>query len=473
MDRPNLLLITTDQQRFDALGINGNRVLRTANLDHWAAGGVNFVRAYTTCPSCIAVRRGILTGQHPVTHGMVGYRDGVEFTPDYTLPALLGAAGYQTQLIGKLHMFPQRKRFGFDDLILSETPHVRPDSPFFSQNDYAEWLVRHGHRFPPDVQGIDSNSWLARPSQLPEDLHHSSFLVSEAIDFLTRRRDPTCPWFLHLSFSAPHPPLTPPQIYWDRYVRSPPLRPHVGEWVPPFEDDWVRGLSPWASAGPFRAEDIHETIAGYYGLIHHIDDRLGYLFTRCFRYGGAQRPTWVIFCSDHGEMLGDHHLFRKTLPHEGSAHVPFFIFGLHGAQVAAATCDALVCHEDILPTLCELAGVAVPEAVEGRSLVPILRGQAAGVREHLFGEHSGPFANHFLVRGRHKYCWYARTGEEQLFDLEADPYELHDLSADAALLEPMRRQMAAHLAGREDYTYDPAKLKPLANRPPSGFWDAH
>jgi hypothetical protein len=90
MGRPNILLITTDQQRFDGLGINGNAVLRTPNLDHLAARGVNFTRAYTTCPSCIAARRSILTGQFPVTHGLVGYEDGLEWDPPFTLPGLLG-----------------------------------------------------------------------------------------------------------------------------------------------------------------------------------------------------------------------------------------------------------------------------------------------------------------------------------------------------------------------------------------------
>ena len=119
MTKPNILLITTDQQRWDTLGVNGNKLIQTGHLYYLAATGTNFTRAYSTTPSCVAARRSLLTGQHGVTHGMVGYEDGVEFKPEFTVAGLLGQAGYQTQLIGKLHQYPQRKRYGFDNIILS------------------------------------------------------------------------------------------------------------------------------------------------------------------------------------------------------------------------------------------------------------------------------------------------------------------------------------------------------------------
>src|ERR1700722_15128786 len=200
-DRPNILLITTDQQRSDALGINNNRLLDTTNLDALAAAGTNFTRAYSTTPSCVAARRTFLTGQHGATHGLPGYADGVEFFPKFTLPGLLGAAGYQTQLVGKLHQFPQRKRYGFDHMILSQTPDYRPDSPYFSENDYVDWLHdAAGGNVDPSLHGIGVNSRLARPFHLEERFHHTNWVVQEAERFLSQRRDPTVPWFLHLSF---------------------------------------------------------------------------------------------------------------------------------------------------------------------------------------------------------------------------------------------------------------------------------
>ncbi|MDD4889434.1 MAG: sulfatase-like hydrolase/transferase [Phycisphaerae bacterium] len=472
MARPNILLITTDQQRFDGLALNGNAILRTPNLDHLAARGVNFSRAYTTCPSCIAARRTILTGQLPATHGMVGYEDGVEFNPPFTLPGLLGRAGYQTQLIGKFHMYPQRKRFGFDNLVLSEQLEYRPDSRFFGQNDYADWLRRQGHSFNPQSTGLGANSWIARPWPHDEELHHTSWMAEEAIDFLTRRRDPSCPFFLHLSFWAPHPPLVPPQAYWNRYVNHPGLAPRIAEWAPKYESD-CPGLAPDSFVGPFRAADIRDTIAGYYGMINHIDDRIAYVFSRLFEKGAARErdPLWIIFTSDHGEMLGDHHLYRKALPYEASAHVPFFI-AAKNIDIAPQPSDAFASLEDILPTVCDIAGVDTPAGVDGRSLMPIVRGEASAVREQLHGEHSGGYANHFLLAGRHKYCWFAGSNEEQLFDLRSDPWELTDLSGRSTdVLADMRRRLAERLRGRTDYRYDIAELRPLNNQPPAALFD--
>jgi arylsulfatase A-like enzyme len=181
---------------------------------------------------------------------------------------------------------------------------------------------------------------------------------------------------------------------------------------------------------------------------------------------------WVIFTSDHGEMLGDHQLFRKAPPYEGSAHVPLAIWTRNQPRPARpGPSDALVSLEDLLPTICEMACIGTPDGVDGRSLMPIVNGKAESVREEIFGEHSGGGrANHFLVRGNLKYVWLAEHNEEQLFDLAADPWELNDISDRAGLLEPLRAAMADHLDGRNDYTFDPSANTPLCNRPPRCFF---
>jgi arylsulfatase A-like enzyme len=470
--KPNILLITTDQQRWDTLGVNGNRLIQTGHLDHLAATGTNFTRAYSTTPSCIAARRTLLTGQHSQTHGMVGYEDGVEFKPDYTLPGLLSAAGYQTQLIGKLHQYPQRKRFGFDHLILSEQIDYRPGSPIFGQNDYVDWLHdAAGGNVDPNLHGMGANSRLARPWHLDESLHHTSWAAQEAANFLTKRRDPSCPFFLHLSFWAPHPPLVPPQVHYDYYTRrADRWSPTLGEWCPRGEQ--APGCQPDGNTGPFDLEGMRNAMAGYYGLVNHVDDVIGFLIQRAFIHGTpfADQPTWIIFASDHGELLGDHQLFRKVLPYESSTHVPLFICGKN-IKLNSHRCDEPACLEDICPTILEMAGVDVPDKVDGRSLLPIVQGQQAKVgRDRLFGEHSGVQANHWIIHDRVKYIWYAPTQEEQLFDLAADPGETKDLSGDTAMLAPFRKLLAARLRDRRDYRYEPAKLRPADNRPPAALW---
>jgi arylsulfatase len=469
MPRPNLLLITTDQQRFDAMGINGNEHLQTPVLDHLAATGVNFQRAYVTCPSCIAARRTILTGQSGATHGLVGYRDGEEFFPKFTLPGLLRDAGYQTQLIGKLHQFPQRKRYGFDHMIVTSTPGDRPDSAWLNDNDYVGWLKQAGVLESTNAHGINGNSRLARPWHMAEQYHHTNYLTSEAIEFMTHRRDPSQPFFLHLSYWAPHPPLVPPQVYYDRYVNNCDLKPRIGSWAP--QGTHVpAGIAPDSAVGPFRADVIQNAMAGYYGLVNHIDDQIQQLIEAYYVYGGprSKDPLWIVFTSDHGEMLGDHHLFRKSLGYEGSAHIPFFITG-RNVPLKKASSQALVCLEDLLPTFMDLAGAPIPDGIDGKSLKPLMTGEATAVRDEIHGEHSG-VDNHFIVHGRHKYMWFAKTNEEQLFDLENDPYELQDISANLEILAGMRQRLAARLKNRKDYTYDVTKLKPLCNATPKAFW---
>lgn len=470
--KPNILLITTDQQRWDTLGINGNRLIQTAQLDSMAAKGTNFSHAYSTTPSCIAARRTILTGQHAAQHGMVGYEDGVEFHPAYTLPGLLGEAGYQTELVGKLHQYPQRKRYGFDHLVLSETIDHRPGSPYLGQNDYVDWLHDAvGGNVDPNLHGIGSNSRLARPYHLEERYHHTSWVAQEGVKFLTKRRDPSSPWFLHLSFWAPHPPLVPPQFYYDFYTRrSERWQPTLGEWSP--RTDAVPGNQPDSNAGPFDLETMRNAMAGYYGLVHHVDDSIAFLLNRAFLHGTPQadQPTYIIYTSDHGELLGDHQLFRKVLPYEGSTHVPMFVSSQNIPLIPHAS-DELVSLEDICPTILDMAGVDIPAQVDGRSLLPVIQQKVPSLDRHvLYGEHSGEHGNHWVIKDRVKYIWYAPTHEEQLFDLAVDPGETKDLSADAARLQPFRQLLATRLENREDYTYDSGKLEPCANRQPAVFW---
>ncbi|MCG3180247.1 MAG: Arylsulfatase [Phycisphaerae bacterium] len=478
MKRPNIVLITTDQQRFDAMSLNApdGSAIQTPHLDELAAHGVNFTRGYVTCPSCIAARRTILTGLHPSNprHGRPGYLDGEEFFPDFTLPGLLSGAGYQTQLIGKFHVYPQGKRYGFDNVVLSEQLDWRPDSDYFGRNDYVSWLARRGHRFSPIACGVGANSRIARPFHLADDLHHSNWCVHEAIDFLRRRRDPACPFFLHLSFWAPHPPFVPPRTYFGRYMRRAARQPAIGEWAPKFSGPQPRGQSPEAGVARLTEPELRESAAGYYGLINHVDDQVYRLLNAAFDRGtkSAAEPMLILFTSDHGEMLGDHYLHHKQVAFEGSTHVPFFVSG-RDVDLRTGSCDALVGLEDLLPTVCELAGVDVPGPVDGRSLAAALRGQAPPSRPWLFGEHAArDLSNHWLIEAAsyRKYVWHAATGEEMLFDLSADPRELNDLSADAAALAPFRQRMADHLAGRRDYNYDRSKLTPCAGRPPRAIY---
>jgi arylsulfatase A-like enzyme len=252
----------------------------------------------------------------------------------------------------------------------------------------------------------------------------------------------------------------------DRYLRQDMPSPVIGDWAEPPD-----GLfSVDADRVDLQGEALRSAQAAYYGMINHVDDQI----CRILRAVGvdpvtgraALDNTVVVFTSDHGEMLGDHHLFRKTYPYEGSARIPFLIqppqsFGLDPETV----CDHPVCHEDLMPTLLDFAGVPVPGCVEGCSLIPLMRGTDTGWREYLHGEHGNGYgkhqSNHYLTDGKEKYVWYTDSGKEQLFDLSADPHELHDLAASkphAGRLKTWRGRLIRELADRPEGFTDGKKL---------------
>ena len=256
---------------------------------------------------------------------------------------------------------------------------------------------------------------------------HSFWVVDRAMEFL-RKRDPGAPYFLNISFIDPHPPLTPPAFYYNRYINRDIPPPVVGDWTTGF-DGPERGLERDASRLCLPEQDMQCARAAYYGMVNFIDDQIG----RLLQFADLSN-TFILFASDHGEMLGDHHLFRKTFPYEASARIPFFACAPHEWSLPSdITTASPVGLQDIMPTLLDAAGVDVPDSCTGKSLLPIMRGETEAVRQILHGEHDGCYdyddANHFLTDGHEKYIWYTQTGQEQLFDLDADPHERRDLAS--------------------------------------------
>lgn len=444
--RPNILLIMTDQQRGDCLGIDGHPCLQTPNMDALAADGVRFRRAYTTCPICIPARRSLLSGLHPGQHGMVGYVDGQEWEPPATLPGLLRDAGYHTGLVGRnMHQHPQWKRFGYEEMVIAGN----------FDTDYTEYLNRHlpeGGGY--GGSGVMNNDWTARPWHMPEHLHQTHWTVNEALRFL-KRRDPSRPWFLTVSFLAPHPPLVPPSFYFERYLRADLPEPHKGDWA---EKPEFRGGAPAVNAYrvDLKGEALRSCRAAYYGLINHIDDQIRRLLSTEMRVFDPHN-TLVVFVSDHGEMLGDHYFFRKSLPYEGAARIPFFIRPPGSWQDAArgTVSDLPVCLEDVMPTLLEAAGADCPVGIEGKSLLPTLRGKSQdNWREAVHTEHGGEvYGFHALSSRDEKYIWFSQSGREQFFDLKNDPAELHDLIASPAHRERItywRQELVRRIESRPE-----------------------
>lgn len=467
--RPNILLITADQHRGDTWGMGGHPVVQTPNMDWLARSGTTFGRAYSECPSCVPARRVLMTGQDPAANGMVGMT-AVDWEPEYTLPGELSRAGYQTRMIGKLHLEPKRKRYGFDHLELADTQYEYSRGAPARSNDYVQWL--HGQLDPATVgpavaHGVNANSWVGRPSHLPEHLTHTFWCASRAIDFLATR-DPSGPFFLNLSFLDPHPPLTPPGHYFQRYMSMDLPEPVIGDWAE--EVDPGKGTDPMGWRVNLDAQTMKQTRAGYYGLINHVDDQIARVVD-FMRHQGLFENTMIVYTSDHGEMLGDHNLYRKTFPYEPSARVPLFIRPAQSMGLPEQVhSQAPVGLQDVLPTIFDAAGLRVPQAATGRSLLPIMGGGASpSWRTYLHGEHSGHYdyddGSHFLTDGRYKYIWFSQTGREQFFDLAGDPDEMQDLTLarESPDLERWRTELAARLQNRPGGVVDEGRL--VAGRP--------
>ena len=453
-NRPNVLLIMVDQWRADALGCAGHPTAQTPHLDVIAGGGTRFTQAYAAVPSCIAARAGFLTGQSQASHGFVGYRDGVVWRYEHTLPGTLSAGGYQTHCVGKMHVHPIRNRVGFDSVDLhngslhyARTGGIDPGRI----DDYVPWLreqVGAGYVDYTDT-GLGCNGYVATPWTLPERLHPTAWVTERSLDFL-RRRDPTQPFFLMASYHRPHPPLDPPIAYLDRY-RDLPLPPIVeGDWV---EHQLVPN-SGLDSPVPHDAAQIDYARRAYFAQLTFIDHQINRL-SMALQEEGVAGNTWIIFCSDHGEMLFDHKLIAKAQAFGASAGIPLIVRppgGRFRGQAVPRTNDRPVELRDIYPTLCQLAGLPIPPTVEGHSLLPLLEGSTAWPRPWLHGEHpAGDRSNHWLTDGVHRYVWYPTSGRELLFDLTIDPTETHNLApSEADLLATWRGRLVDELRDRPE-----------------------
>jgi len=451
--RPDILLIMPDQMRGDCLSALGHAAVRTPMLDQLAEQGTLFRRAYTGVASCIPARYELLTGLYPQTSGVVGFK--AKLISTLTMPAALANAGYATVLVGRyMHQLPESGTCGYHREILGST-HVEND-------DYHKFLQKavpevKGLRAFVKEMGLTYNHWQAKPWPLANNLHPTEWIVARSRD-VVRETDSRQPLFLTTSFYAPHPPLFPPKKYFDALYANKHLPPPAhGDWV-----DW-QALTPEGDKPGHRVlledEVLRTAQAGYYGLIEHLDAQIAPLIREFqARSEEAKRPWVIAFTTDHGEMMGDHGYFRKCEPFEGSANVPFIIAAspelgfMSGLRIMQPVCLA-----DIMPTLLALAGVDIPEYVDGVDLTQTLRGHEQRIREWLHFEHAPCYgeaqAYHALTDGHYKYIWRPANGREHLFDLDKDPREDRDLakaSSHRAALEEWRERLVKRLADRPE-----------------------
>lgn len=435
--KPNVLLITADHWAGHLLGVEGHPCIQTPTLDELARSGIRFTRAYAESPVCVAARRNLMTGCPARHNGGRVWQATAEMASVPTLAQTFRDAGYQAYGVGKLHVYPQRDRIGFDDVILSEEGRTQ----FGVVDDYEMYLAEQGHPGQYFTHGMGNNEYVTRPWHLAEEHHITNWATREMVRTIVRR-DPTRPAFWYLSFVHPHPPLVPLQVYLDIYREMQIDMPAVGEWAA--DGDSLPYALRRARAHGERISDHQMRAArrAFYALCTHIDHQLRVVIGT-LREHGLLDNTIILFSADHGDMLGKHGLWKKQVHYEESTRVPMILLGPEGDSRVGhdRVDDRLVGLQDVMPTLLDLAGVDIPDSVKGQSMVSSQR------REHLFCEHSeGGSATRMVHDGRFKLIYYPTGNRVQLFDMEDDPEELVDLHSSQKHLSD-RERLEAMLVG--------------------------
>ena len=417
-EHPHVLLITADHWPASLLSVGGHPIILTPTLDQLARNGIRFTQAYSECPVCIPARRTLMTGTTPRTHGDRVFNVKMTMPPVPTLAQAFRDAGYQAYAVGKLHVIPQRDRIGFDDVILNEEGRLQ----FGAMDDYELFLGDRGYAGQQFAHGMSNNEYSYRPWHLPEDCHPTNWTTQQMVRTI-KRRDPTRPAFWYLSYNHPHPPLVPLSCYLDMYRDVDPGPPYVGDWAVDSAKmpSYLQGQR--ARWGHLNENAIRWARRAFYALCTHIDHQIRVVIGT-LREEALLDNTIILFTSDHGDMLGNHHLWAKRLFYEDSAKVPMILMGTaNDARVGHhRTDDRLVGWQDVMPTLLDLAGIDIPATVEGISMVGERR------REWLYGEcGEGAEASRMIHDGRYKLIYYPVGNRFQLFDLKEDPQELHDL----------------------------------------------
>ncbi len=459
--RPNILILHTDQHRYEAVGAAGSHFMHTPNLDRLASRGAFLERFYVQSPVCMPSRASMLSGRYPnattVTTNGIPMPESIR-----CIQHMLGDAGYFCGIVGKLHFLPHSARdhrephpsYGFDHLQISDEPGCYRDA-------YREWVAQRDPSHPDTVncglpparaQWERMMGWTGtmRPPapradiapglfEAPDDLTNAAFVADRSVQFLRERG--AQPFFLFSSFYHPHPPLLPTQSCLDLY--------DLDE-IP---------LPPGDLKARHRSEDRHLTVdelreirRAYYAMVTDVDRNIGQILDELEELGHADN-TIVVFTSDHGEYLGDHGRFGKGTPgNDCIMRVPCIISRPEQIEAGSRICG-LVEATDLVPTLLDYAGVVREPSLQGRSMRPLLDGDMSAARDSVYAEYARPgHCNWVTVRTAEFLYAHNTSGEEVLFDLVADPDELTNIASDSestqALAEMRRLALGRALDAR-------------------------
>lgn len=448
--RPNIILIITDQQRFDTIQALGFPYMDTPNLDRLVNEGVTFTNCHITAPSCAPSRASLFTGYYPHTTGILKNADRWQ----HAWVEDLADSGYYCVNVGKMHTFPFETPLGFHERYVVENKDRYLEGRYF----FDEWdkglrargLVkqqRELYRQRDDYEtSLGAFDW-----ELPEDMHSDMFVGDMATWWLETKPKPDQPLFMQIGFPGPHPPYDPTidyaKPYLERELPSPIVtQEDLDNQPPPFQamrqhnaevdhDSVVHLLNP-------TPEQSHRQRAYYYANMTMIDDKVGQIMQALETQGYLENSV-VIFTSDHGDALGDHGHSQKWTMYDIITRMPLIVWSPNrftgGRQI-----DGLCQLMDIGPAILDLAEVPVAKSMEAESLLPAIKGEDWQPREYVFAEHSRDGIlqeTEFMTMVRSQEWKLVHFLDEpfgQLFDLTNDPKELINLWDDPASADKKR-----------------------------------
>ena len=459
MKRKNVLTICVDHWPGSLLGAAGHPAILTPTLDSMASVGVRYSNAYAGTPSCIPARRAMMTGTTAKTHGDRVFNQSLPMPDLPTLAQTFVDSGYQAYAVGKLHVYPQRDRIGFQDVILDEEGRHHLG---LKADDYELYLADEGYAGQEYSHGMCTNDYMTRTWHLPEHLHHTNWLTWQMCRTI-KRRDPTHPAFWYLSYNFPHPPLVPLSCYMDLYRDIPIPEAHRGDWAQDF-DSLPYALKMKRNRYPdYCPRDVEIARRAFYAQCTHIDHQIR-LVIGLLREEELLDDTIILFTCDHGDMLGNHGMYMKSVAYEDSAHVPMILLPAVGDERVAVgqVDDRLVEHRDIMPTLLDLAGIPIPESVEGITMVGDEK------RQYLTSEHDEDDTATRMIRDeRYKLIYYPVGNRFHLFDMKEDPDEMRDLSENKSLGDVkvrLEKKLIEYLYGRDLEWVEDGRLKGIPDK---------
>lgn len=444
--RPNILLVMTDQHRYDALSAYGNQHIKTPNLQRLSDDGVTFDTCYSTSPICAPARASLLTGKYAHAHGL--WTNGVTIPDQPLLSRRLDDAGYRCGLIGKLHLSPcfrGRDEAKLDDGFDSFRRWAHDPRHGSTQNAYHQWLAeKHPDlwakvKHQVDRPDADHPHRTAEIDCLPTRGHYTTWAAEQATEFLATNPEDQ-PFFLWLNFYDPHHPFAAPDEYMDMYPPGsvpPPIGTPEGlKGKPAYQREASDRDFAGYDAGflDHRDDEIDAFRRAYYAMVTLVDDKVGEIL-RALDERGLAEDTIVIFTSDHGEMLGDHGLLLKgPMAYEMAVRIPLII-RWPGRLPAGTRSSSMAGLHDVGVTIGAQAGVPSLPAAQGHDLVAVARGDEEG-RDWAYTEYrdscrpaeTGVHTTMLRHQDKKIIVWHGypastRDREGELYDLTADPDE--------------------------------------------------